>query len=134
MNGRFFIVAIVFIFSFINGNASFNDSLITGTWKGTSICQVKDSPCHDEIAICHVNLTDRPGVYQFVMNKMVNGIEEEMGTADYIFNGKEKSLTWVDKTRNSIWTFYVDSKSKTMEGTLYYKRQLYRVIKLTKEK
>jgi len=134
MNSRFFIVAIVFIFSFIDGNASFNDSLITGTWKGTSICQVKDSPCHDEIAICHVHLTDRPGVYQFVMNKMVNGIEEEMGTADYIFNNKEKSLTWVDKTRNTIWTFHVDSKSKTMEGTLYYKRQLYRILKLTKEK
>jgi len=26
---------------------------ISGTWKGTSICQVKDSPCHDEVAIYH---------------------------------------------------------------------------------
>jgi len=116
---KFFIILIYFVFSCTNGHASFNDSLITGTWKGTSICQVKDSPCHDEISICHVSTTDKPGVYRLVMNKIVNGVEEDMGVSDFIFNSKEKSLTWVDKARNTVWTFYIHDK--TMEGTLFPK-------------
>jgi hypothetical protein len=31
------------------------DTLLIGTWKGTSICQVKNSPCHDENVVYHIS-------------------------------------------------------------------------------
>jgi len=28
---------------------------IEGVWKGTSLCQIKDSPCHDETVVYHIS-------------------------------------------------------------------------------
>jgi hypothetical protein len=125
-------VAIVIVAGFNNCHASFNDTLITGTWKGTSICQKKDSPCHDEIAIYHLAKTNKPGVYKFVMNKMVNGVEEDMGVLDYSYDVSTKTLTYIDEGRKAVWKF--KASGKTMDGTLYVKGELYRIIKLTWEK
>jgi hypothetical protein len=133
MKRKLFIGIIIGIFSFhISIASAFNDTLVTGTWKGTSICQVKDSPCHDETAVYHVTKGDKPRVYHFIMNKMVDGKEEEMGALDYTYNATAGTLTNFDKIRKIIWKFNV--KGKTMEGTLFYRGQLYRIIKLTKEK
>lgn len=30
-----------------------------GVWNGTSLCQVKNSPCHDEIVVYHIS-KERP--------------------------------------------------------------------------
>ena len=106
--------------------------MIIGTWKGTSICQVKNSPCHDEIAAYHVLKGDKPGIYQFVMNKIVNGAEEDMGVLQYTYDAAANTLTSVDEKRKTIWKFKLNDK--TMEGTLVYNNVLYRIIKLTKEK
>jgi hypothetical protein len=132
MLSQLFLTIIISIAGSNNSHASFNDTLITGTWKGTSICQKKDSPCHDEIAVCHVTKTGKPGVYQFVMNKIVNGTEEDMGVLDYTYDATANTLTHIDEGRNGIWKFKVNGN--TMDGTLYVKGELYRIIKLTKEK
>ena len=129
---RLVIVFIIFIFSFHNALALFNDSLIIGTWKGTSLCQVKDSPCHDEIAMYHIMKGNQSGVYRFVMNKVVDGKEEDMGEIDYTYDAAAGTLTNIDEARKIIWKFTV--KDKAMEGTLFYKGRLYRIIKLAKEK
>jgi len=113
-------------------SAVFNDSLIAGTWKGTSICQVKNSPCHDEIAIYHISKGDKPSTYQFVMNKIVNGKEEDMGILQYSYDAVARTLTNIDENRKTTWKFVV--KNDTMDGTLFYKGELYRIIKLSKEK
>lgn len=112
------------------GFAAFAQDALVGTWKGTSICQVKPSPCNDEIAVYHVSKTDKVNVYRMVMNKMVNGREEDMGVTDYVYDAKAGTLVSFDKERNLWWRFSV--RGERMEGTLTRDKTLYRVIKLTK--
>lgn len=66
---------------------------IIGTWKGTSLCQVKNSPCHDETAIYHAMKSTDGKTYPFQMNKMVNGKEEEMGLLNFTYDATTKTLT-----------------------------------------
>ena len=118
--------------AFAHDYSSFNDSLFIGTWKGESICQVKSSPCHDEIAIYHISKGDKPNTFHFIMNKLVNGVEEDMGVLDYIYESSTNTFIYIDDKRKLIWKFKV--KNDTMEGTLVYNNVLYRVIKLSKAK
>ncbi len=113
------------------GKLSPGDSLLPGVWKGNSICQIKSSPCHDEIAVYHISSSGKPNLYHMLMNKLVNGVEEEMGTLDYIYDPAGNSLTSIDEKHKTTWRFTV--KGKNMEGTLVYQDKLYRVIKLKKE-
>lgn len=64
-------------------------STLVGTWRGTSICRPVGKPaCHDEIAVYHfridtTGITDRDASAERLVwqaNKVVNGVEEEMGT------------------------------------------------------
>src|ERR1700694_92994 len=68
------------------------DSLI-GNWKGTSLCQVKNSPCHDEIAAYHISPGNGANTYQFQMNKIVDGKELEMGAMVYKYDPKLHTFT-----------------------------------------
>jgi hypothetical protein len=111
------------------------DDPIEGTWKGTSVCQLKDSPCNDEIAVYHAIKIPGQKSYKFQMNKMVNGKEEEMGPLVFIYDDTSKTLTAVNEARNgskSFWKFIV--KDKTMHGTLIINgNTLYRLIDLRKD-
>jgi hypothetical protein len=109
-----------------NGSAA---NLI-GTWKGTSICQVKPSPCNDEIAMYHITKEIKPGIYHMVMNKVVNGKEEDMGVGDYSFSVADNSLTYVDEKRNFMVKLTI--KRNMMEGSMVVKNVIYRIIKLEK--
>jgi hypothetical protein len=106
-----------------------NDSLL-GTWKGTSICQVKPSPCNDEIAVYHIAKGAKPNTYHIVASKVINEKEEEMGAFDYDFDASKQVLSYRDHQRNVVWTFKVGNHR--MDGTLVYNDQVYRIIKLTK--
>lgn len=107
---------------------------IEGTWKGTSICQVKNSPCNDEIAIYHVSKSAKENTYTFQMNKIVDGKEVEMGVTAFAYDSKTNILTGetTDRKGNiSVWTFKINGNKMT--GTLVlYDKQLYRIIKLEK--
>src|ERR1051326_3433078 len=81
------------------------DTALVGTWKGTSLCQVKNSPCHDEFAVYHVLKTDNPALFRFVMNKMVNGKEEDMGIIDFTYSPKTQTFTSIDSIHNARWDF-----------------------------
>ena len=111
------------------------DDPIAGTWKGTSVCQVKDSPCHDEIAVYHATKISGQKSYKFQMNKIVNGKEQEMGPLVFIYDDTSKTLTAVNEARNGskgFWKFMV--KDKTMHGTLTINgNTLYRLIDLHKD-
>ncbi|HEY6062544.1 MAG TPA: hypothetical protein VIV35_02985 [Chitinophagaceae bacterium] len=113
-----------------HGSSTFNDSLLIGTWKGTSICQIKPSACHDEIAVYHVSKGEKPGIYHIVANKIVNGKEEDMGVDDFIFNPADHSLFCFDEKYKVILKF--TGKGKSMNGTLELENKVYRVIKLEK--
>lgn len=108
-----------------------NDSLVLGNWKGTSICQVKNSPCHDEVVVYHISRGKNSNEYSLLANKIVNGAEEEMGILDFTLNPKENELTCIYKT-DSVWKLKLTGD--TMEGTLYHKGVLYRIIKVKKLK
>ncbi|HUR66388.1 MAG TPA: hypothetical protein VMZ03_08535 [Chitinophagaceae bacterium] len=104
------------------------DTLLTGSWKGSSICQVKNSPCHDETVVFYIS--KKAGIDTFYINgnKIVNGVEEEMGILPFTLNGKTNQLI---STSYGLWTFII--KQRKIEGTLVSKGALYRIINLTKQ-
>jgi hypothetical protein len=103
------------------------DTLLIGTWNGTSICQIKNSPCHDETVVYHIS--KKRGVDTFFINagKIINGVEEEMGILPFVYNKKTNQFT---STAYGIWTF--DLEGDKLEGTLIVHGDLYRKIKVYK--
>ncbi len=108
-----------------------NNASILGIWKGTSICQVKNSPCHDENVVYHISKTDSLNWFRLVANKIINKQEEEMGTLLFEYDPQKQTLTSTDTTRNAQWIFKLEGKR--IKGTLIYKNNLFRVIDVTKE-
>lgn len=104
---------------------------LVGTWQGTSICQVKTSPCNNEYVVYYISKMDKPNFYLIKAYKIANGIEEEMGDLEFEWNGAERTLICTSKP-GAIWKLEV--KKKTMYGTLVYKNELYRTINLKKNK
>lgn len=107
------------------------DDPYAGTWKGTSICQQKNSPCHDEIAVYHISPTGKENEYKFIGNKMVNGKEEEMGIINYTFDAAAHTFTNKGSSA-AVWKFTVNKT--IMDGTLVNNGVLYRIIHLEKVK
>ncbi len=108
---------------------------ITGTWKGTSICQVKNSPCHDETAVYHISPIPGSDSFRVRLNKIVNGVEEEMGELNCSFNSSTTTLLGYTRDRQQRlgeWKFVI--KGRELNGTLILGNSLlYRVIHLSKE-
>lgn len=107
---------------------------IEGVWKGTSICQVKNSPCYDEEVVYHISKAAGPNSYTILMNKIVNGKEEEMGALNCTYDAVKNTLTGktVDRrNREGFWLFTVSGNK--IKGTLTIEGKiLYRVIDVTK--
>jgi len=102
-----------------------------GIWKGTSLCQIKNSPCHDEIIVYHVSKDSSGKSYEVIANKIVDGKEEYMGTIPFTYNDKQKIFVSVDSVRNARWEFKITGSA--MKGTLMYKGDLFRIIDVKKE-
>ena len=99
---------------------------IEGTWKGTSLCQVKPSPCHDENAVYHISKTSNGKNYTIQMNKIVNGAEEEMGASVAVYDETKHTLTSITEGRQGrpVFGFSRLMETKCMEhsrlkGKLY---------------
>ena len=107
---------------------------IEGIWKGSSICQVKSSPCNDETVVYHISRGAIDNTFTIQMNKIVNNKEEEMGPLDCVYDIKARTLTAKTKDRrgrDGIWQFHVAGNE--MNGTLTIEGNvLYRVITLRK--
>jgi len=101
-----------------------------GIWKGTSLCQIKSSPCHDEIVVYYVSKDSTRKSYKMTANKIVNGKEDSMGTLSFTYDVQKKVYVSVDSDRNARWEFKVTGS--TMKGTLMYKGDLYRIIDVKK--
>ena len=104
---------------------------IEGTWKGTSLCQVKNSPCHDEIVVYYISKDSTGKSYEVIANKIVNGKEDSMGTIRFTYNDQKKVFVSVDSVRNARWEFKLTGN--TIKGTLIYKGDLYRIVEVKKE-
>jgi hypothetical protein len=101
-----------------------------GKWKGTSICQVKNSPCHDEIVVYYISKGNTPDSCVIQANKIVKGVEEDMGPLPCVYNSKTNELS--STAYNSLWNFQL--MNGKIEGTLIHKGNLYRIINLTEWK
>jgi hypothetical protein len=115
---------LLFCFSFQYSHAQ---SGPTGVWRGSSLCQVKNSPCHDEVVVYHIS-KGKDSTYEIQMNKIVNGIEEEMGVLPCSY---DSSHTLRSTAFNGIWVFQL--KEGKLEGTLMFRGQLYRIISLSRK-
>lgn len=106
------------------------DTLLTGNWKGSSLCQVKNSPCHDETVVYHIS--KHAGVDSFFIDarKIVNGAEEEMGILAFAYDKKRNQL--FSTAYKGIWTFTVETNK--LEGTLFVQGDLYRKILVYKQR
>jgi hypothetical protein len=135
MNGFLKAIFIFLFVSKIGGGFSqtVHEDRISGTWKGASICQVKDSPCHDEMVIYHINRSAATGIYSVQANKVVNNVEQEMGELEFEYDKASGTLLCKKEDRfHSVWKFTVNGNS--MQGTLTInEKTLYRIIQLQKQ-
>jgi len=105
------------------------DTLLIGTWNGTSICQIKNSPCHDETVVYHISKNNGVDTFYITANKIVNGVEEGMGVLPFVYNSKTNKLT---STAYGAWTFNVSGDK--LDGTLFVRGDLYRKIIVYKQR
>jgi hypothetical protein len=105
---------------------------LAGNWIGESICQVKDSACHDEKVIYRVTEPDAAGKLTIDADKIVNGQPQDMGVLDCTYERAGQKITC--EISNGIWEFTV--KGNEMTGTLKLKdkdKTLFRKISVKKE-
>jgi len=99
------------------------DTLLIGSWHGTSICQIKNSPCHDETVVYHISKNSGVDTFYINASKIVNGVEQEMGILPFVYNSKTNQLT---STAHGIWAFNIEGAK--LEGTLLVHGDLFRKI------
>jgi len=104
---------------------------VNGNWKGTSLCQVKNSSCHDETVVYHISKNSGSNLYPVDAGKIIDGKENDMGTLNFSFDPKQMILFLVDSVQQVKWEFKVIGKE--MHGTLISKGKLYRIVELKKE-
>ncbi|HEX4851852.1 MAG TPA: hypothetical protein VFV08_13650, partial [Puia sp.] len=96
------------------------DSLFSGTWKGESLCQVKESPCHDEHVVYYISSVDKNLNLEMKANKIVNGSELEMGTIQFHYDKKLNAIISLPETRG-VWKFIREGDH--LKGNLIYNNQ-----------
>ena len=83
-----------------------------GTWRGTSLCLVRPSACHDEVVVYRI--TARPGRDSVTMDarKIVDGQEEEMGVlACGVTSAASTAVDVTCPIPNAVWRFHVRGDS-----------------------
>lgn len=119
-----------FVFPLICGaQQTTSDSIYTGVWKGSSICQVRNSPCHDETVVYYISKADVRDSFNISAYKIVNGKEEEMGVLGCKADRRNNRLQ--SGSSNNTWNFTF--QKGVLDGTLYVRGDLYRIIKLTRQ-
>lgn len=132
----FHFLPVLLIITVFSCNAQKADSAgIAGVWKGTSLCQVKNSPCHDESVVYYFTKSAKDEtLYSLQANKIVNGKEEEMGVLDFVYDNTKKTLTCNmtgRQDRTSVWLFNLDGNK--IHGTLTIDgNTLYRLVEVQK--
>jgi len=98
-------------------------------WRGHSVCQVKDSPCHDEVNVYRfASVEGRPNAFSVTASKIVDGKEIVMGSGEWKY-GAEKHTVETEKP-----AIRMAIEGKKMEGALTLPDgTVYRRIYLQKE-
>jgi hypothetical protein len=106
-------------------------SQIEGTWRGSSECAVKSSPCHDETNVYRFSkIPARPGWFSGDGSKVVDGKEISMGTLNWTYDAASHALR--SESSSAAFQLFVDGNK--MDGSLTLSgKTVYRRIHLEKE-
>jgi len=105
-----------------------------GLWRGTSVCMVKDSPCHDEANVYRIStVAGKPQRFTVTAAKIVDGREVEMGPAsewDYDAT-KQLLVTTVgeDRFRLRVDGDKMEGEISLADGTVYRRTHLTRATR-----
>ena len=80
-----------------------------GTWRGTSVCLVRPSPCNDEVVVYRITQTKARDSLSLDGRKIVRGEEQEMGVLTCGFTSANGSLTCA--LPRGTWQFRVRNDS-----------------------
>jgi hypothetical protein len=80
-----------------------------GTWRGTSVCLVRPSACHDEIVVYRLTPAKAADGLTMDARKIVRGEEEEMGVLTCRFTASDAMLTC--PMPQGTWRFRVGGDS-----------------------
>ena len=84
-----------------------------GVWRGTSLCLVRPSACHDEVVVYRIAPTKTADSVSLDAFKIVNGQEDDMGTLTCYVSAQGALLTC--SFRRGVWQFNVRADSLTGE-------------------
>jgi hypothetical protein len=73
------IASVLAPYAFAQGSQGQSAAAAVGTWRGTSVCLVRPSPCNDEIVVYRIAPTDVADRLTIDARKIVHGEEQEMG-------------------------------------------------------
>jgi len=114
-------------------------SKLVGDWSGESVCVNKEKfpACNDEQVVYHVVLASgKTDTVTITADKIVNGNPEAMGTFDFVYDARRRTLTSEFKNDRVHIIFELAVKGDLLEGTLSTlpERTLVRRIKVKKGK
>jgi hypothetical protein len=104
---------------------------ISGTWEGTSLCEVKPSPCHDEHVVyrIHRKVTRQ---YRIDAYKIIGGKQLFMGAIQVTFDPDRSELEGtIAGVRGSAQVRFT-LKGQQLSGQMMLDGTLYRVIEVDK--
>lgn len=85
------------------------DTNPVGVWRGTSVCQVRRSPCHDEVVVYRITRAKASDSIVVDARKLVNAREEEMGVLACRLAARGASFTCA--IPNGVWRFTIRGDS-----------------------
>ena len=80
-----------------------------GVWRGTSLCQVRSSPCKDEIVVYRIARVNASDSLSLHARKIVNGQEDEMGVLGCRLAVSGAQFTC--RMPNGVWRFTIRGDS-----------------------
>lgn len=107
---------------------------VVGTWEGTSLCQIKPSPCHDEHVVYHITNT-APRSYRIEAYKVVDGQEQYMGPIDMTLDISGQLLSGSNRDRSGTdhpWVFAVRGTHMSGKALTAPSGQIFRLIEIDK--
>jgi hypothetical protein len=97
------------------GQAGDEESSLVGDWRGESVCQVRESACHDEDSLYHVEkLSGKPHWISMRLDKIVQGKPVTMGTVECLHAVDNDTLTC--EFPRGVFRFTVTGNK--MQGTM----------------
>ena len=113
------------------GSTDNSASAVVGDWRGTSICVVRESACHDEVSLYHfATIADNPHAVSLEANKIVDGKPVTMGTGNCQFDPAKLQIKCPLPSASLIFQISGNEMTGTMtlsNGTVWRKLSLKKV-------